>query len=276
MLEICFYFYIYAFLGWCIEVVYAALATGNFVNRGFLAGPVCPVYGFGMVAVILALRPITEFTLTLFLSSCLLTSAIEFVTGFILERFFHEKWWDYSDEHFNIKGYVCLKFTILWGLACTFVMKIVHPAFAHLARQMPERLLFGLLILFSVIMLVDFIFTLSVILHMKQRIKLIAQVSGELKKLSDKIGVGLYDSVMLGEKGTEKVMQIGADHLEKMKNYTKEQQEKVEKLKEKLAELKQKPLSGAVRIKKAFPRLRMNFFEIGKTEQENQNETKTD
>ena len=91
MFDICFYFFVYTFFGWCTEVIFAALTTGKFVNRGFLAGPVCPVYGFGMVAVVLALRPIAGYTFTLFVGSCLLTSAIEFVTGFLLERFFHEK-----------------------------------------------------------------------------------------------------------------------------------------------------------------------------------------
>ncbi|MCI8332717.1 MAG: hypothetical protein HFE78_07825 [Clostridiales bacterium] len=268
--EIYFYFFIYAFFGWCTEVVFAALTTGKFVNRGFLAGPVCPVYGFGMVAVVLALRPIADFTFTLFVCSCLLTSAIEFATGYLLERFFHEKWWDYSEEHFNIKGYVCLKFTILWGLACTFVMKIIHPSLAYLVSRIPQKVLLGLLIVFGLIMLADFIFTLSVILQMKQRLKLIEQVSGELKKLSDKIGTGLYDGVMIGEKGAEKVKKISNEGIDKIKNYTQEQQEKIEKLKEKLAELKQMPSAGSRRIKKAFPRLWKNFLEVKKTNKEHE------
>ena len=96
----CFYFVIYAFLGWCCEVIFAALKTGKFVNRGFLNGPVCPVYGFGMLLVIgmqVFLLGSSDNIFTLFAGSFVLTSAIEFLTGFVLERVFHDKWWDYSD-----------------------------------------------------------------------------------------------------------------------------------------------------------------------------------
>ena len=106
-------FIIYAFLGWCSEVAFAAVNKGKFVNRGFLNGPVCPIYGVGMLIVVLCLWSLRDRPLLLFLGSALLTTALEFVTGFVLEKFFHDKWWDYSDMPFNIKGYVCLKFTVV-------------------------------------------------------------------------------------------------------------------------------------------------------------------
>ena len=126
--EVAWIFVIYAFLGWCTEVAYAALDTGKFVNRGFLNGPVCPVYGCGVLVVIVVLTPLKENFLILFAGSFLLTSIIEFITGFLLEKLFHNQWWDYSNEHFNICGYVCLKFSILWGIACTLIMDVIHPS----------------------------------------------------------------------------------------------------------------------------------------------------
>ena len=120
-------FIIYAFIGWCTEVAYAALNTGKFVNRGFLNGPYCPIYGCGVVVVVACLTPLKDNIVVLFIGSFLLTTIIEFLTGLVLEKIFHNKWWDYSDLPFNIKGYICLKFSIYWGIACTFVMKIVHP-----------------------------------------------------------------------------------------------------------------------------------------------------
>ena len=95
-------FFIYAFLGWCTEVSYAALKSGRFVNRGFLNGPVCPVYGFGMVIVLWVLEPLRGNLLLLFLGSVALTSLLEWLTGFALERLFHQRWWDYSQEPFNL------------------------------------------------------------------------------------------------------------------------------------------------------------------------------
>lgn len=95
-------FFVYAFLGWCTEVGYAALRTGRFVNRGFLNGPVCPIYGFGVIIVLWVLEPLAEHILLLFLGSVVLTSALEWVTGLVLEKLFHQRWWDYSDEPFNV------------------------------------------------------------------------------------------------------------------------------------------------------------------------------
>lgn len=110
--ELVWIFIIYAFIGWCTEVSYAALDRGIFVNRGFLNGPYCPIYGCGVVIVVAALTPLKDNLLILFAGSFLLTSILEYITGFILEKVFHNKWWDYSNKPFNLHGYVCLKFSI--------------------------------------------------------------------------------------------------------------------------------------------------------------------
>ena len=140
MYSILWLFLIYAFLGWCAEVCYAALRTGRFVNRGFLNGPVCPIYGFGVLIVLTCLEPLRENLLLLFLGSVVLTSLLEWVTGLLLEKLFHQRWWDYSDQPLNLGGYICLRFSILWGLACLFVVKIVHPSVLLLVRLIPRPL----------------------------------------------------------------------------------------------------------------------------------------
>ena len=106
------YFFVYGFLGWCTEVIFAAFKQHRFVNRGFLNGPYCPIYGCGVVIVVAVLTPLKENLFFLFVGSFLLTSILEYITGFVLEKVFHNKWWDYSNLPFNIKGYVCLKFSI--------------------------------------------------------------------------------------------------------------------------------------------------------------------
>ena len=100
-------FFAYAFLGWCMEVSFAALTSGRFVNRGFLNGPVCPIYGCGAVIVLFCLEPLKDHLFWLFVGSVILTSALEWLTGFVLEKIFHERWWDYSDMPFNLGGYIC-------------------------------------------------------------------------------------------------------------------------------------------------------------------------
>ena len=140
--QVIFFFFIYAFLGWCTEVIYAAVNSGKFVNRGFLNGPYCPIYGFGVVAVVLCIYPIKDNLPVLFFGSVILTTLLEFITGFVLEKIFNEKWWDYSDEHFNIKGYICLKFSLMWGLACIIVIRVIHPLiikFVDFVPHMPKE-----------------------------------------------------------------------------------------------------------------------------------------
>ena len=131
------YFLIYSCIGWCLEVVYAAVTTGQLVNRGFLNGPVCPIYGFGMVIVLFALTPLVDNTLLLYLGGVILPSALELVGGWALYKLYRTRWWDYSDYPFNIGGYICLEFCLLWGVGTLVVMRIVHPVIANLVAMIP-------------------------------------------------------------------------------------------------------------------------------------------
>ena len=131
------YFLIYSCMGWCLEVIYAAATTGQLVNRGFLNGPVCPIYGFGMIIVLFALTPLQHSILLLYLGGVILPSALELVGGWALYKLYHTRWWDYSDFPFNIGGYICLEFCLLWGVGTLVVMRIVHPVVADLVALIP-------------------------------------------------------------------------------------------------------------------------------------------
>ena len=140
------YFLIYSCLGWCLEVIYAAVTTGQLINRGFLNGPVCPIYGFGMVIVLFALTPLSHSLLLLYLGGVLLPSALELVGGWALYKLYHTRWWDYSDYPFNIGGYICLEFSLLWGVGTLIVMKLVQPIIADAVALIPP--LVGLILMF--------------------------------------------------------------------------------------------------------------------------------
>lgn len=202
--EVVWIFMIYAFLGWCTEVAYAALETKKFVNRGFLNGPVCPVYGCGVLVVVVVLTPLKEKFIILFIGSFLLTSVIEFITGFLLEKLFHNQWWDYSNQNFNICGYVCLKFSILWGLACTLIMDVIHPTVYKLIRIIPKIPGTILLVVLCIIFGVDLVITVGTILKFNQRLKLLDEMAVKLKVVSNEIGENIYEGVTVAmEKGEE-------------------------------------------------------------------------
>ena len=277
-------FIIYAFLGWCSEVAFAAVNKGKFVNRGFLNGPVCPIYGVGMLIVVLCLWNLRDRPLLLFLGSALLTTALEFVTGFVLERFFHDKWWDYSEQPlniggyvcvlfsliwgvfcvlivkiihpliykvltmiplvlgivvmaclavglladlpFNIKGYVCLKFTILWGLAASFIIGAIHRFIYMLIEKTPFVLGVILLAVFSAAFIADFIVTLTALVKLPKKLKAMAEAERALRAVSDKIGENISDTTIAAKEKGEALAEENKPRLEELKaEYEKKKKE---------------------------------------------------
>ena len=210
MYEYIWDFFIYAFLGWCAEVSFAALTSGKFVNRGFLNGPVCPIYGFGAVIVLYCLTPLKNNLFLLFVGSVILTSALEWVTGFVLEKLFHERWWDYSDMPFNISGYICPLFSIMWGFACLFVVKLFHPTVLFLVHLIPHTLGLVLLVILAVILVVDIIATVHTITGINRRLSQIDELAAKIKAASNEFGENLADKVLdAAEKGEDLKEDLG-------------------------------------------------------------------
>lgn len=188
-------FIIYAFLGWSVEVTFQAVTKGKLVNRGFLNGPVCPIYGFGMVILLYFLSPLTDNLILLFIGSVILTSILEFITGFLLEKMFDEKWWDYSEMPFNIKGYVCLSFSLMWGLGSIFVMDIINPVILKFISILDNSIGNIILLLTFVYFIADFIVTIYGILNIKERLVLLDKMAARLKLYSDDISEDIYNRV---------------------------------------------------------------------------------
>ncbi len=188
VLEYTLYFFVYAILGWCVEVIHAALKRGKFENRGFLNGCWCPIYGVGVVLVLLCLTPININVFVLFIASLALTSVLEFIVGFVLEKLFKTKWWDYSKEHFNIKGYVCVKYSILWGLACVIVVDLIHPMISHLVHITPVLAQYIICGVLCVAFIVDAVFTVIQLIAYKKNYAALEKISDTLKKPSNAIG----------------------------------------------------------------------------------------
>ena len=198
------FFFVYAFLGWCAEVGYAATKTGKFVNRGFLNGPWCPVYGFGVVIVLGCLEPLSGNLPLLFLGSVALTSALEWLTGFALEKLFHQRWWDYSDEPFNLTGYICLRFSLMWGFACLFVVKLLHPTVVLAVDLLPRPLGWVLLAGLCAALGVDLAATVSAIARLNRRLVLLDELAGRIREASDDLGEDLSDRVLdAAERGAD-------------------------------------------------------------------------
>lgn len=240
--QIIWYFFIYAFLGWSVEVIYAALLEKRFVNRGFLNGPLCPIYGFGVLLVLNLLRPFQDNVFLLFGGSVLITSAIEFLAGFLLEKIFHQRWWDYRDKPFHLGGYICLSFSILWGLACLIVVDRVNPMVVRLVERVPALTGTVILILMSFLFAVDLIATVMIILKLNAKLKAITEITEKLREASEDIGERLAD-------GTISLAEKSEGLREKMEN-------RREEWKQEMSALLEKPYPGHRRLLKAFPRMK--------------------
>lgn len=164
------WFIIYSFVGWLYETIIYSVEERKFVNRGFLNGPVCPVYGFGALAVLFVLDGRTQSVIVLFLSASILSGALEYLTAILLEKLFHAKWWDYSCRRFNLNGRVSLATTIVFGVMSVLVIKFVHPFVKVLTGRLPTDVLLAAALLVLVALAVDTFITIRHILILNGRL----------------------------------------------------------------------------------------------------------
>lgn len=289
--EILLYFMIYSVLGWMTEVAYHGVTRGKVVNRGFLNGPVCPVYGFGVLAVFMGLDLFSKAhqieTLNgfgIFFAGAVICSSIEFLAGWGLDMLFHARWWDYRDCPFNLNGYICLKFSILWGLGTVFVVRIVQRTVKLLAFSLvsPENgrwILLGCYVLFAA----DLVLTVSMIAGLNKKLKELDELQKKMRILSDRmsetIGTGAIHTAQSIEHSQvqaslartqiletvgEKKAQIDAGREEFIRQRHDEAQQHIAQVQKQIDEIRNDVLSGkspAVRLLNAFPSMRHERYE---------------
>lgn len=227
-------------------MTYQAVEHGRFINRGFLGGPYCPIYGVGVIIVTLALYPLRNTVILLYIGSVVLTTSLELVTGFVLEKIFHQQWWDYSEERFNVKGYICLKFSLLWGVACLVTVRIIHPTIEKLVGLIPYTAGVAALVVIYVCFASDLVITVMGIMHIRQRLRVLESISAEMRKISDKAGERLFE-------GVDAIHDKGEDINEKTVQLRRRAEELLAKYKELMSQ--RNPVGR--RLEQAFPKLRI-------------------
>lgn len=246
------YFFVYGFLGWCTEVIFAAFKQHRFVNRGFLNGPICPIYGVGVTLVIACLEAFQSNLLLLYIFSVILVTVLEGVTGWAMDKLFHNKWWDYSKLPFNIGGYVCLLFSLIWGVACVFIVYFVHPLIHQVLSLIPHTAGIALIAILGIALLSDIIVTTSAIVKFNQYLELLKHITDELHAISNQIGAELYQNVMhvldMQESSRQKLDDVKLEVSEEIRMQIVELKTRAQNLGEKVP----KP---ARRLLKAFPKL---------------------
>lgn len=186
--ELFLIFVLFSFLGWSIEVIYAYYKHHKFVNRGFLAGPFCPIYGIGVVLLYVTIHTILNqsslrnpgLIIGTFFLSALITTIIEWVVGSLLFYFFKTRWWDYSQQKFNLKGYICLKFSIYWGIIGTFVIYSVLPLSFFMIGRLSEPVMEAMITLFLIYFVIDGSLTMRTLVDFR---RLLFELENEAKNM---------------------------------------------------------------------------------------------
>ena len=150
------WFFIYSFLGWVWESAYVSIKEKRLVNRGFVTGPLCTIYGCGAVAVYLILRPVSENLLLLFLGGIAVPTILEYLTAVLMEYIFHTSWWDYSKNKFNFQGRICLGASLGWGVFTVILFYVLQPFVEWIVSLYPEAVGRVMVCIAGALYLVDF------------------------------------------------------------------------------------------------------------------------
>ncbi len=264
------YFFIYGFLGWCCEVAFAT-RHGCFVNRGFLSGPICPIYGVGVGLVVTLMKPYANNLAVLYVGGAVVVTVVEFLTGFIMDKAFHKRWWNYSNKPLNIGGYVCLPFSLLWGVALVLIMRLINPLIDDFIGLFPQDVGVVILVILEVVLVCDLVVTVVGVNKMNGRLEAMAKISEEMKKISNDIGEGIYGPASEGMEELEKIQKSSEEHreehiesveekytetaekYEKKANEAEEQAKKLEDLAKQYDELASGHTRTSRRLLRAFP-----------------------
>ncbi len=191
MNEIYYYFLlflIYSFIGWLIEVIGKLIEKHKFINRGFLIGPICPIYGHGCILMILTLSRYKDNPLTLFIYAIFICSLLEYFTSYFMEKIFKARWWDYSTKRFNLNGRICAETMIPFGILGTIVICVINPIFEYLLNLFNFETIKITAIVLFIIYIIDYTISLIIMFGFKGTLKTVEkdgteEITKKVKKI---------------------------------------------------------------------------------------------
>lgn len=160
-------FLIYAFLGWLMEVIICFPGNKKFVNRGYLIGPVCPIYGFGCLLIVSLLSKYKKDPVTLFCMAVIICSILEYFTSYLMEKIFKTRWWDYSNRKFNLNGRICLANLVWFGILGLLMVYFVHPFLINVLQEINPVLLKCVVSILLILFIIDFSVSTKIIYNIK-------------------------------------------------------------------------------------------------------------
>ena len=180
-------FFIYSLAGWLIEMIPATIREKKFVDRGFLVGPYCPIYGCGVILITLLLQKYADDVVVTFFLSVIICGTLEYLTSYVMEKIFKARWWDYSNNKFNINGRICLETLVPFGIGGVLVLFVFNPFLEKIINLIPGLALHIVTGVLCVLFLIDCIVSFKIILNLKEMTKELkdntAEISDKVKKI---------------------------------------------------------------------------------------------
>lgn len=227
------YFTIYSFLGWVVETLFCSLQSRKFIWRGFLVGPICPIYGFGSLLVLLLLHPFSENVVLVYVFGVILMTGLEYFVSFLLEKIFKKSFWDYSNYRYNLNGRVNLIYSLFWGLLCLVLVYLVHPLFQSVVESLSGKILLTATIIILLSILMDVMYSVRYTLVFNRELLSLTALAERIDKLR----------IDMLEAAEEKRAKLEED----LRALLSQQEEKVRRF-----------FSKMRRILNAFPKMRLN------------------
>lgn len=230
-------FIIYSFLGWVIETILCSFQEKKLVNRGFLIGPICPIYGFGAVFISMFLTIYKKDWVVVFCLATILAGILEYFTSWAMEKIFHARWWDYSNNKFNINGRICLETMVPFGILGLTIIYILNPFFTEALNKIPHNIVIIIGVILLITFLVDTVLSLNVVTKATRLVKNIGikdntnEITAKVKELlrSTWRGKRIIDAFPGFETITRKVKKVANETVKKGKEAVEKGKKAIEK-----------------------------------------------
>lgn len=184
-----FLFYFYCFGGWCFESAYVSLKSRKWVNRGFMRGPFLPLYGSGAIMMLVVSMPFADNVVLTYIAGVIGATALEYVTGVVMEALFKVRYWDYTGKFMNYKGHICLTSSIAWGFFTILMTKVIHRPIEQLMYAIPEQVLHHLTVLLTIYVVADFTLSFKAALDLRDLMVKLVGMKEELLRMQKRLDV---------------------------------------------------------------------------------------
>lgn len=184
-----FFFYFYCFFGWVFESTFVSLKSRKFVNRGFMRGPFLPIYGSGAIMMLVVSMPFQDNIFLTYIAGCIGATALELVTGVVMEALFKVRYWDYSNQKFNYKGHICLSSTIAWGFLTILMTELVHRGVEKVVFAIPANAVTVITVVVSVYIVVDFTLSFKAAMDLRNVLMGLEKAREEMERIQKRLDV---------------------------------------------------------------------------------------